>query len=57
VGDLVATPRALNQFIIALFHNKIISKESIEKMRPKQGKLFGKGMMLIPFYQHLAYGH
>lgn len=57
VGDLVATPRALNQFIIALFHNKIISKESIEKMRPKKGKLFGKGMMLIPFYQHLSYGH
>ncbi len=57
-GGMVSTPKALNEFILKLFHYKLLSKQTIDKMKPIMGKeSYGRGLMLIPFYQHISYGH
>src|SRR5690606_37927182 len=43
-----------------LFQYKILKKESIEQMKPnntKRKETFGRGLMLIPFYENIFYGH
>ena len=58
VGDVSATMNNLNSLISQLFEYKIISKESIDKMKPIIGKeTFGRGMMLLPFDEHIFFGH
>ena len=59
VGDIVATTTDLNTFLYNLFQYKILKKESIEQMKPDFTKkeTFGKGLMLVPFYEHISYGH
>ena len=57
VGDIISTPTELNKIIQALFSGKLISEESLHKMIPKKGEVFGHGLMLIPFYKHISYGH
>jgi D-alanyl-D-alanine carboxypeptidase len=59
VGDIVATTKDLNIFLYNLFNYKILKKESVEKMKPDYTKkeTFGRGLMLVPFYEHISYGH
>jgi D-alanyl-D-alanine carboxypeptidase len=58
VGDIASTTRDLNIFITKLFQYKILKKESVEIMKPIYNKeLFGRGLMVIPFYEILFYGH
>ena len=57
-GDIVATTKDLNIFITNLFQYKILKKETVEIMKPIYGKeQFGRGLMEVPFYQDLFYGH
>ncbi len=55
-GALVATPSDLTRFADALFHHKILSKESLAKMM-EINKGYGMGMFQLPFYDKKAYGH
>ena len=59
LGDIVSTPNDMNLFINALFNGKFVKKETLEKMLPKPGsKLdFGLGMMAVPFYNQVSFGH
>lgn len=59
VGDIVSTTTDLNKFLYNLFQYKILKKESIEQMKPNYTKkeTFGRGLMLVPFYEHISYGH
>ena len=58
LGDIIATTETLNIFINNLFQYKILKKETIENMKPTKVKeAFGKGIMLIPFYKNISYGH
>lgn len=55
-GNIVSTPADLAVFFDALFHNKIISAESVNTMKTiKNG--FGFGLFTIPFYSKKAFGH
>lgn len=57
VGDIVATTQTLNAFMEALFQYKILKKETVEMMKPNNEGAFGRGLMLIPFYEVISYGH
>jgi len=59
VGDVVATTKDLNSFLYNLFQYKILKKESLEQMKPNYTKeeTFGRGLMFIPFYENVFYGH
>lgn len=56
-GDITASTNDLNIFINALFDGKIISKKSVESMKPKTKSYFGLGMHIVPFYENNFYGH
>ena len=59
LGDIVSTAYDLNLFINALFSNKFLKKETLDRMMPKPGsKLeFGLGLMAVPFYNKVSFGH
>ena len=59
VGDIAATTRDLNTFLYNLFHYRIIKKESVELMKPVYARkeVFGRGMMVVPFYENIFFGH
>lgn len=57
VGDIISTPSELNKIMEALFSEKLISEESLQKMIPAHEEIFGYGLMLVPFYNHIMYGH
>ena len=59
LGDIVSTPNDLNFFINALFNNKFLRAETLEKMMPKPSSKmdFGWGIMPIPFYNQVSFGH
>jgi len=59
LGDIVSTPNDLNVFINALFNNKFLKAETLEKMMPKPSSKmdFGWGIMPIPFYNQVSFGH
>lgn len=58
VGDIVATTKDLNIFITNLFQYKILKKENVDLMKPIYKKeKFGRGLMIIPFYENIFYGH
>ncbi len=57
VGDLISTPADLNLFITGLFAGKYLAASTLEQMKPLQGKAFGMGLMRIPFYDKISYGH
>lgn len=58
LGDITSTPEDLNIFINALFNGTFIQKETLDMMiSNKKEKLFGSGIMKIPFYNIIAYGH
>ena len=56
VGDIATTPTNLNIIINALFAGKIISKESLSAMMPKEDR-FGMGLALTSFYSKMFVGH
>lgn len=56
-GDMAATTTDLNAFAGAFFQYYIITKESVELMKPKNKSAFGLGIMAVPFYQFMLYGH
>ncbi|WP_347219129.1 serine hydrolase domain-containing protein [Chryseobacterium sp.] len=58
LGDITSTPEDLNIFINALFNGKFIKKETLDMMTSnKKEKLFGSGIMKMPFYDIIFYGH
>ncbi len=59
LGDISSTANDLNTFINALFNEKFVKKETLEKMMPNAKKPldFGLGMMAIPFYNQVSFGH
>ncbi|MNK41496.1 putative penicillin-binding protein PbpX [compost metagenome] len=59
LGDIVSTPNDMNLFINALFNGKFVKKETLEKMLPKPGSNldFGLGIMAVPFYNQVSFGH
>ncbi len=55
-GAVVSNTRDLLKFIEDLFAGKILSAESLEKMKTlKDG--YGRGMFSVPFYTMTGYGH
>lgn len=55
-GGISSTPTDLILFAEALFDEKIVSKESLEKMETmKDG--YGFGLFKIPFYDKTGFGH
>lgn len=59
LGDIVSTPNDMNLFINALFNGKFVKKETLDKMLPKPGSNldFGLGIMAVPFYNQVSFGH
>lgn len=57
LGDIVSTTEDMSLFINALFNEKFITKETLEKMLPKPNKPFGLGVMRFPFYNKTSFGH
>jgi len=59
LGDITSTTYDLNLFINALFNNQFVKKETLEQMMPKpSSKLdFGLGIMPVPFYNKVSFGH
>ncbi|WP_334126721.1 serine hydrolase domain-containing protein [Empedobacter brevis] len=58
VGDISSTPRDLNNFINALFDNKVVSNESVNKMKPLIRKEnYGRGLMTFNFHGIDFYGN
>ncbi|MES2132521.1 MAG: serine hydrolase domain-containing protein [Bacteroidota bacterium] len=55
-GFLLSNTKTLNEFMTALFENRLITKESLETMLPKTG-MFGYGLMKSNFYEHKGFGH
>lgn len=55
-GAIISTPRDLTKFADALFSGKLLTSESLEKMKTiKDG--YGLGLFQIPFYKSIGYGH
>ena len=55
-GAIVSTPADLVKFIEALFAGKLVSTAHLETMKTiKDG--YGMGMVRIPFYERVSYGH
>lgn len=57
LGDITSTTYDMNLFINALFDYKFIKKETLDRMLPKDEKPFGLGVMRVPFYNKISYGH
>lgn len=55
-GSIVSTPTDLTQFIEALVTLKLVSNASLVQMKTVTDGL-GMGMMQIPFYSRIAFGH
>jgi CubicO group peptidase (beta-lactamase class C family) len=55
-GAIVSNPTDLNIFYNQLFSGKLVSVESLSKMK-KLVDGFGIGMFQIPFYERMAFGH
>ena len=55
-GGIVSTPTNLVYFVEALFNNKILSPNSITKMKTFHDK-FGMGLFKIEYYDKTSYGH
>lgn len=55
-GGIVSTPGDLVKFSDALFGGKLLSSESLEKMKTVKGQ-YGMGIFNIPFYDKTGYGH
>jgi D-alanyl-D-alanine carboxypeptidase len=56
-GYIATTASDMNNFLNALFNYKIIKKETLQSMLPKENDWFGLGIMKAPFYEYIGYGH
>lgn len=56
-GGIVSTSHDLNVFLNHLFAYDIIDKKTLDKMLPKNKHTYGLGIMEIPFYKKIGYGH
>ncbi|ASW76524.1 serine hydrolase [Chryseobacterium piperi] len=58
VGDMSSNTQDLNRFINLLFDHKILSKETVAKMKPIIGKeTYGRGLMTFKFHNIDFYGN
>lgn len=57
LGDISSTTNDMSLFINALFNDKFVKKETLDTMLPKSSKNFGLGMMAVPFYNKVSFGH
>ena len=55
-GGIVSTPNDLLKFSEALFNYKIISKNSLSKMKELEDN-YGMGLFKMPFYDKYSFGH
>ena len=55
-GAMTSTPTDLVKFIHALFNGKLISENSLTKMKTLKDHL-GMGLIQIPFYDKTGFGH
>tara|TARA_R110002049_G_scaffold116643_2_gene269372 strand:+ start:5881 stop:7215 length:1335 start_codon:yes stop_codon:yes gene_type:complete len=55
-GGIVSTSTELVRFAEALFNNKLLSAESVEKMKTIHDK-FGMGLFKTEYYDKVSYGH
>lgn len=56
-GGIIATAKDLNTFLNNLFTYQIVKEETLRSMLPKGKDWFGLGIMKVPFYEHISYGH
>ncbi|WP_338793544.1 serine hydrolase domain-containing protein [Bernardetia sp. MNP-M8] len=57
VGGIISNTHDLNVFVQALFSEKLIKLSTLKNMLPVDKDWFGMGVMKVPFYEHIAYGH
>lgn len=57
VGDILSTPSDLIKFDEALLSGKLISQTSLDSMKTFANNTFGMGIMKVPFYSKIGYGH
>ena len=55
-GAIVSTPSDLNEFFTALFNGKVVTPESLEKMKTMQNG-YGMGLFSYPYHDKEFYGH
>jgi CubicO group peptidase (beta-lactamase class C family) len=55
-GAMTSTTTDLIKFSNALFSGKLISEESLQKMITMKD-YFGMGLVQMPFYEHIGFGH
>ncbi len=55
-GGILSTPADLNKFLTCLFAGKLVSEESLEKMKKLENGM-GMGLFRFPFHDKYAYGH
>ncbi|MBL8005181.1 MAG: beta-lactamase family protein [Candidatus Kapabacteria bacterium] len=55
-GSIVSTPEDVTKFIDALFHNKLLKKESLDKM-VELVENYGRGIFRYPFDNSWLFGH
>ncbi|RKS19053.1 CubicO group peptidase (beta-lactamase class C family) [Flavobacterium endophyticum] len=55
-GGIVSTPSDLVHFSDALFTGKLLKKETLELMKTIKDT-YGMGLLQLPFYEDIAYGH
>ncbi|MDF3078645.1 MAG: penicillin-binding protein beta-lactamase classC [Sphingobacteriaceae bacterium] len=55
-GGIVSTPGDLTKFSNALFNGKLLKPESLEIMKTVKDH-YGIGLLPIPFYDKIGYGH
>lgn len=56
-GGIASTVADLNKFIFALFNEKLISKQSLEQMLPKEKGAYGMGIEKLTFDNPIGYTH
>jgi CubicO group peptidase (beta-lactamase class C family) len=56
-GAIISTPTDLTKFIQALFDGKIVSKESLDQMKPRDKDKYGLGINPYPLGDKTFYGH
>ena len=55
-GAIVSTAAEVAAFYDALFSGEVVSEEALSQMKPDAYQ-FGHGLVKIPFYDRLSYGH
>ncbi|CAG5069392.1 D-aminopeptidase [Dyadobacter sp. CECT 9623] len=55
-GAVISTPEDLTKFAEALFGGKLVSEKSLTQMKTLKDN-FGMGLLPIPFYDKISFGH